>query len=599
MLDLDIVFVTYQSEKWIENCISSIAGSDYDLKRVHLYFVDNASTDGTVEKLEALQREQGIAFGSFVIRKSDTNGGFGKGNNLGAGLGSSPYLVFLNIDTEVFSDTLSQLAKQMVEDTGTAFGLWELRQMPYEHPKNYDILTGEVSWASGAAFAIRRDLYEQIGGFDENIFMYGEDVDLSWRVRMEGFKLRYVPKAAVHHYSYPQAGVVKPGQFVYSAVYNQLLRNKFGGWKERAEGRIWLALKLIKGAPFKGSRRALIDAYIKTWPKLEAAKRWHKEHIEKLRGQRFTFYGFNYEIERVGAFVSCGRPSSDKKVSVIVRTCGRPAVLRETLLSLRAQTYPNIEIVIVEDGPNVSEAMIREEFADLNIIYQATGEKRGRCVNGNIAMQLATGEYLNFLDDDDLFFADHVETLVYALEQKPEYRIAYSMGFETPIEVQSREPYRYDIKDIRTTCSAAFDLQELLYHNIAPIQAVMFEKSIFIECGGLDETLDVLEDMDMWIRYGIHTPFLFVPKTTSVYRVPANRKSNLRREHELDAALDEVRGRYAYMVKHETKMSIKGRILRDRTNSGVKGGVYRCIRGVYRTARRIKERVKKCSGRTI
>lgn len=599
MLDLDIIFVTYQSQRWIENCIRSMVGSDYDLKRVHLYFVDNASTDGTVKKLAALKEELETVFGSFVIRRSDENLGFGKGNNLGASLGSSPYLFFLNIDTEVFPDTLSQLVRQIEEDTGTEFGLWELRQMPYEHPKNYDILTGEVSWASGAAFAIRRELYERLGGFDENIFMYGEDVDLSWRVRMEGVKLRYVPKAAIHHYSYPQAGVVKPGQFVCSAVYNQLLRCKFGGWKERAEGHIWFALKLIKGAPFKGSRRKLIDAYRKIYPRLQDAKRWHKDNLKKQREQRFTFYGFNYEIERVGAFVPCDRPSSDKKVSVIVRTCGRPAVLRETLLSLRAQTYPNIEIVVVEDGPNISEEMLREEFADLNIIYQATGEKRGRCVNGNIAMQLATGDYLNFLDDDDLFFADHVETLVYALEKNPQYRIAYSMGFETPIEVQSREPYRYVVKDIKTTFSADFDLQELLCHNIAPIQAVMFEKSIFEECGGLDEKLNMLEDMDMWIRYGIHAPFLFVPKTTSAYRVPANVKENSQRERELDAALDEVRGRYAHMLMCDTKVSIKKRILRGRTNSGIKGLAYRCIRGAHRMIRMVKQKIKKRYGKTF
>lgn len=276
LLNLDVVFVTYQSEKWIENCIRSIAGSAYDLKKVNLWFVDNASSDTTVKKLKEQQAEVGGLFGTFFIKESDENLGFGRGNNLGVTLGNAPYVLFLNIDTEVFPDTLIQLTKQIEQDENSEFSLWELRQMPYEHPKNYDILTGEVSWASGAAFAIRRDVYERIGGFDESIFMYGEDVDLSWRVRAAGKKLRYLPRAAIRHYSYQQPGVVKPNQFVYSAVYNQLLRCKFGKWQDQMEGHLWLLLKLMKGAAFPGARRALLSAYRKNLSKLRHAKRWHR-----------------------------------------------------------------------------------------------------------------------------------------------------------------------------------------------------------------------------------------------------------------------------------------------------------------------------------
>lgn len=595
MLQLDIVFVTYQSEKWIENCIRSIVASNYDLRRVNLYFVDNASTDRTLEKLEKSKSEKGGLFGSFVIERNRENLGFGKGNNYGVRLGQAPYVFFLNIDTEVFPDTLSTLSNQIKQDESTEFALWELRQMPYEHPKNYDILTGETSWSSGAAFVMRREVFERVGGFDEGIFMYGEDVDLSWRVRAEGLKLRYVPKAAVIHHSYCEAGKVKPNQYIYSAVYNQLLRRKFGTWKDCVEGYLWMVLKCIKGADFPHSRIALIQAYVRNMYALRQARKWRRDNLEKLSRQNYTFYGFNYELERVGAFVSSRRPRTEKKVSVIVRTCGRPSVLRETLLSLRAQTYPNIEVVIVEDGPNVSERMILSEFQDMNIIYQATGEKRGRCVNGNIAMQLATGDYLNFLDDDDLLFADHVETLVDALERSPQYHIAYSMGFETLIEVHSKEPYSYTIRDIRTTCSAEFDLQELLYHNIAPIQAVMFERHVFKTCGGLDETLDVLEDWDMWIRYAIRYPFLFVPKTTSVYRVPADRDVNERRRNELDRVLQTVRERYKDVHCEVKEASFKVKLLSRRTNNIM----FRCMRKGYHLMNKAKRCIRRRIGKTL
>ena len=75
-------------------------------------------------------------------------------------------------------------------------------------------------------------------------------------------------------------------------------------------------------------------------------------------------------------------------MSIIVRTCGRPDVLRETMQSLRLQTYTNIEIVVVEDGPDVSGEMLKTEFSDLNVLYKATGEKVGRSKAGNMAMEM-------------------------------------------------------------------------------------------------------------------------------------------------------------------------------------------------------------------
>ena len=74
-------------------------------------------------------------------------------------------------------------------------------------------------------------------------------------------------------------------------------------------------------------------------------------------------------------------------------------------------------MIVVEDGESTYYDMIKKEFPELNIRYQATGKKRGRSVAGNLGLSLAQGEYLNFLDDDDVFFADHLECLVNAIEK--------------------------------------------------------------------------------------------------------------------------------------------------------------------------------------
>lgn len=604
MVSFDIVFVTYNSQKWIPGFFSSLMKSKYDLQKLHLFFVDNHSNDQTILALEEQKQLIGNQFGSFVIHKSDCNMGFGAGNNIGASFGNSPFIFCLNIDTEFFDDTLRCLSERIEQEKNERIALWELRQFPYEHPKFYDPLTGETSWSSGAAFVIRREVFELIGGFDESFFMYAEDVDLSWRVRTAGYQLCYVPKAVIRHFCYTSAGEVKPTQYIYSAIGNLHLRYKFGSITDKLWGWSYVAGKLLmKRAPFPQGRRRLLSALIHGRAGRRDAVRWRKAHQEELQKEQFTFYGMDYAQRRRGDFWVNERPDSNVKVSVIVRTCDRPDVLRETLISLRAQTYPNLEIVVVEDGKDRARQMIKEEFGDLNIIYQATGEKVGRCKTGNLGLRLAGGEYLNFLDDDDVFYADHIETLVMALQNHPDHAAAYALGFETPIQVFSKEPYRYKLLTYLSTIDIPFSKVELIHHNCFPIQAVLFRRKLYEKYGGFDERLDVLEDWDLWLRYASEEQFVYVPKTTSQYRVHASAAINAERQKELDAAYTTVQSKYRNakfilsgeeLIK-ENELTLKKIVLSARSSKGEKniaGSLFRAMRSVYHRLRRLKSRIK-------
>lgn len=77
--------------------------------------------------------------------------------------------------------------------------LYEFRQFPLEHPKNYDLVTGETAWCSGAAFCFSAEAYKNVGGFDESFFMYCEDVDLSWRYKLHGRKCILAEDALYYH----------------------------------------------------------------------------------------------------------------------------------------------------------------------------------------------------------------------------------------------------------------------------------------------------------------------------------------------------------------------------------------------------------------
>lgn len=541
---MDLIYVSYNSEKWIDNCFSSIMQSDYDLKTVSIYVIDNKSTDDSLKKLEENKGKYKDSLRDFVVIEAKENLGFGRANNLGFKQGKDDIVCFFNIDTELYSDTLKNLEKD-IRGSDDTIALWELRQFPYEHPKMYDPLTHETSWCSGAAFAIRRDIFKQMNGFDEAIFMYAEDVDLSWRIRTYGYKLKYVPNAVITHYSYKEAGEIKPNQYINSIINNILLRYRFGGIRTILKGYLLFCSCLLRPPVFLNSKKMLVKAFAKHFWKIPHFI--NRKYCGPQRQMIPCFRGFDYAPIRDGAFYINEFSEQEPLVSVIVRTCGRPEVLRETLISLRNQTYPNVEIIVVEDGREAAGRIIRNDFQDLNIHYYATGIKVGRSKAGNMAMEMASGKYLNFLDDDDLFYAEHIEVMVKTLE-KSRNKAAYAFAFETPIEVHSKDPYIYTIYNYFGVHKQKFDKIELCYHNYIPIQCIMFEKSLFENYGGLDENLEALEDWDLWVRYSLHTEFDCIEKTTSIYRVPRDKSINKKRQKELDNALTVVRNKHkSYM----------------------------------------------------
>ncbi|MCC3374101.1 glycosyltransferase family 2 protein [Cohnella sp. REN36] len=539
-MEIDIIIVTYNSSKWVNACLESIRNSSFSVGNVHLTLVDNKSSDNTVELLERYPKQKN--FGSFTIIKSEVNLGFGKANNLAVSRTNQDYIFFLNIDTELDLNCLSQLEKT-IQSSCKEVALWECRQFPYEHPKYYNPVNLETTWASGAACVVKRNAFVDVGMFDEEIFMYAEDVDLSWRLRARGYKLLYSPNCIVHHYTYQSAGEVKPNQYYNSTYNNLMMRYKFGTWKDIIKGYILYGALMVIPNSFKGHRKKIAKSLVKSIAQ-GIHFRQKGRHIRNA-GFKPKFKIWNYEIVREGAFYVNELPSSNPLVSVIIRTCGRPDVLREALLTVRHQTYSNIEVVIVEDGPAISEEMIRNDFFDLNIRYISTEKNVGRCIAGNIALTNASGELFNFLDDDDVLFADHIEVLVAQYYQHHSDNVAiYAIGLETPIRIMSKTPYVYEETSYNLIHRQEYDRRILLHHNYFPIQTVLFSRKLFDQFGGFDPKLEVLEDWDLWLRYSFAGEFYFVDKVTSMYRVPSEPTDNLKRQQMLDHYLKVVREKH-------------------------------------------------------
>ena len=555
-MKFDVVFVTYNSKKWLKGNIESILKSDYDLKNnISLYYYDNKSTDDTLKELYNLKEKYGNRFKDFVIIEGNKNKGFGYGNNMAAKAGNSEYIFFLNTDTEVKVDTFKDIEKNI--NDSKEFDIFELKQEPYEHPKYYNPLNGEVSWASGACVIFNRKVFEKCKGFDKNLFMYCEDVEISWHARQLGYRIKYLYDVGIIHYSYTEPGEFKTTAYIYMYINNLYLRCKYGSLKNTLKGLLLTVKAMLKNkakpnlsdSEYKPVAKKMRKAFFSMLFKYVCARIYKHTHLKKNGFEPKFINLLDYEAIKVNSFREPDTTNikGNPLVSIIVRTCKRPDTLRETLVSLRKQSYKNIEVVVVEDGEDTSSEMINREFSDMNIIYKAAGKHIGRSAVGNLGLSLSHGEYLNFLDDDDLFYYDHVEVLLRnAINNK--YDIVYDTAFETQFDVLSRVPYKYYVKYISVVHKEIFTRLELYSHNLFPIQTVMFSRKVYNECGGFDEKMDALEDWDLWIRYSLKYNFNYVNDTTSLYRVPLHPTISKERQKFIDGYMDYI------LEKHKNSM---------------------------------------------
>lgn len=210
-------------------------------------------------------------------------------------------------------------------------------------------------------------------------------------------------------------------------------------------------------------------------------------------------------------------------VSIIIRTHDRYELLRIALESIKNQEYKNIEIIIVEDGPEKSKEKIYKEFNELNINYYSTVEKVGRVKAANIGLEISKGEYINFLDDDDILLPNHVKLLTSILDEYIEYDVVHSSSYEQKIKYIEEQLTYVAIKRIEKY-NEPLNKEKIFFENMFPIQAVMFRRELYEKYGGMDERFHLLEDWELWIKYSIKSEFYFLDEVTSIYNVPNDRK---------------------------------------------------------------------------
>ncbi len=208
--------------------------------------------------------------------------------------------------------------------------------------------------------------------------------------------------------------------------------------------------------------------------------------------------------------------AKDVLVSIIVRTKDRPQLLRRALLSVAAQTYSPLEVVLVNDGGQELDLdELRNILGRVTLNHIRLEKNSGRANAGNTGIENAKGEYAGFLDDDDELFPEHISTLMDFLSQGA-YKVAYTNSLMTYREY---DPDFHDFRLIKEELafSQDFDFGKLLFENYIPFMCLLFEREILCRTGGFATELDLYEDWDLLLRIAEKYPFFHIHRVTAYY----------------------------------------------------------------------------------
>ncbi len=201
-------------------------------------------------------------------------------------------------------------------------------------------------------------------------------------------------------------------------------------------------------------------------------------------------------------------------VSVIVPTYNRPDSLGEALDSIAKQTFRNIEVIVVNDGGCDVQNVIEAASENINIKYLCHHNNKGLPAARNTGIRKAQGKYITYLDDDDMLYPAHIQTLAHFLETTA-YHVAYTDAYRI---LQEKRDGTYITLAKEIYYSQDFNRDYFLVASYIAVQTIMHEKTCLEKVGYFDESLTTHEDLDMWIRLSHNYEFAHIPKVTSEFK---------------------------------------------------------------------------------
>lgn len=256
MLGFSIIIVTWNGLHHLKKYLPSVISTNYD--NFEIIIADNNSDDGTADWIKS-------NYPSIKHAKLDDNYGYCGGNNRAVKFASKEILLFLNNDVEVdpnwlisISETFDKHAdvgaaqpkildykkREYFEYAGAAGGLLDTHGYPFCRGRIFDTVekdTGqyndaiELFWASGAALAIKKDLFSKLNGFDEDFEFHMEEIDLCWRLQKLGYAIKFIPQSTIYHLGGGSLPMGSPRKVYYNFRNNLVML-----WKNESKKNLFL-----------------------------------------------------------------------------------------------------------------------------------------------------------------------------------------------------------------------------------------------------------------------------------------------------------------------------------------------------------------------
>jgi len=466
---VSMIIPVFNGISYVPQCIQSFYQSPVSV-RFEVIAIDNGSTDGTLQALRQLSRQ----LPHFHLVENARNLGFSQAINQGAALARGEFIAVCNSDIIVTPGWLDWLVAAMRADSRLAVVgpvtnyVGEGPQLDKEAatvtPETAGLYAQQVAGRSGVVSVpdrlvffcvlVRKQYFDFLGGVS-SVFGLGnyEDDDFCLRARLAGFTLAVVPGSFVYHF---------------------------------------------------GSR---------------TFKEQKIDHVEWMLNNEKIYY------ERVASFSTLplisGLPHQQKRknplISVVVRTKDRPYPLARALNSLANQTFQDFEVVLVNDGDLSVDPLLKTFEDRFGFQYIDNHGSPGRSAALNAGLGAAQGQWITYLDDDDLVYPLHLEMLACQTADRPE-RILYTDANKALCWSDDLQRDLVVLERIRFA-QMDFSLAKLLVDNWIPIMTFMHPAGLAREIGGYDESLGIFEDWDFLLRLAQRLPFQRIPRITCEYRL--------------------------------------------------------------------------------
>ena len=464
-----IIVPLFNKVELTRKCVDAVLANT-DPALYELILVDNASTDGTAEYCATLGDD-------IRVIRNDENQGFSKANNQAAAVSTGEFIVLLNNDTEVHSGWLEPLIGHMSDPRVAAVGTKLLFPdgtiqhcgVVLTHDARRPDMLGPMHWryrapadtpdanvarryqvVTAAAMLVRRSVYDEVGGLDEGYWNGYEDVDLCLSIGAAGYTIMYEPTSVVTHHESASG----PERFR-KVTENELRLTERWFGRVSIDVRIGLNGGAVPdpdgiffhqpagpiGAEVGMGRTIAVDAQARERSFEPAYSR--EATLEELDTLRLA----NELSRQRGARDVCWLEGDDPHPLVTVRiaTYNRgPLVVERAINSALAQTYSNIEVLVVGDAcddattdavMSVDDPRVRFVRLPTRGLYPAEDEHRWMVAGGHpmiTALDLARGAWIAPCDDDDEITPDHVEVLLAAAKARRLEMVWSKARCETP-----------------------------------------------------------------------------------------------------------------------------------------------------------------------